>query len=115
MARAPRPEDNATIDRLAAALASAYSEISGYKQRIQMIQVRPTPPPASISARELMVLTFLAQGYTKREIAAELELSEDTIKSHLARMRSRWNARSSAQLIAIAKDAWLLPPGPRTQ
>jgi DNA-binding NarL/FixJ family response regulator len=61
----------------------------------------------------LHVLLLLAQGYTRREIADELELSEDTIKTHLARMRSRWNAKTSAQLVAIGKDAWLIPP--RTQ
>lgn len=116
MATKSRPrDDTATIDRLAAALASAYSEITSYKQRIQYIQVRPVPPPASISPRELSVLMLLADGYTKREIAEELELSEDTVKTHMARLRSRWNARSSAQLVAIAKDAWLLPAKPRTQ
>lgn len=111
--RQSNPDDTATIDRLAAALASAYSEITSYKQRIQMIQVRPVPPPSSISARELSILMLLAKGHTKGDVAAELELSEDTIKTHMSRLRSRWHARSTAEMVAIAKDAWLIPP--RTQ
>jgi DNA-binding NarL/FixJ family response regulator len=102
-----------TIDRLAAHLAAAYSEITAYQHLITMVQVRPVPPPSSISPRELLILTLLADGYTKAEAAAELELSQETIKTHMSRLRSRWGARSTAQLVAIAKDAWLIPA--RTQ
>lgn len=97
------------IDRLVSSLSSANAQIAGYKISI----VRPVPPPAHFSAKELEIVRLLAEGLTKAEVAEQIGVSTDTVRTHLSRLRARWNARSSAQLVAIAKDAQLLPP--RTQ
>ena len=36
--------------------------------------------PPKLSKRELQVLPFLVQGYTRREIADELQVSDETVK-----------------------------------
>jgi DNA-binding CsgD family transcriptional regulator len=97
------------IDRLVSSLSSANAQIAGYKIAI----VKPVPPPAHISDKELVILELVSQGLTRDQVAERIGVSPDTVKTHLARLRERWNARSSAQLVAIAKDAHLLPP--RTQ
>jgi DNA-binding NarL/FixJ family response regulator len=63
---------------------------------------RPPPsaaiPPAAeeLSTRELEVLRQLAQGRSNAEIAAELFLSEATVKSHVARMLAKLGLRDKA-------------------
>ena len=99
------------IDRLVATLSSVQAEVSAYK----VLVVRVVPPPDRISARELQLVELLASGHTKPEIAALLGLSTETVRTHLSRLRARWNAKTSSQLVSIAKDAQLLPPPSRTQ
>ena len=113
------------VQRLADALRTAYSKITSYESQIQVLLGKIAPPqgppvyaeiPDIISGRELEILTLLSDGATKREVADRLGLSEDTVKTHMQRLRDRWDARSTAQLVAIAKDAWLTPPrSARTQ
>ncbi|MGH9418041.1 MAG: response regulator transcription factor [Terriglobales bacterium] len=46
----------------------------------------PAEPPAPLTARELIVLEALAEGKRNKEIAAQLAISEATVKSHLNRV-----------------------------
>ena len=107
----PNSPHQEIIDRLVTTLSSVQAEVSG----LRMAVVRRVPPPGHISEKELAIVRLLAKGYTKPEIAEQLEVSTDTVRTHLSRLRARWNAKTSAQLVSIAKDAQLLPPPPRTQ
>lgn len=53
---------------------------------------------ASLSARELEVARFVADGMSNREIAARLYLSEKTIETHLARAFSKLGVSKRAAL-----------------
>lgn len=64
-------------------------------------QMSGLPP---LSQRESEVLELLLQGLTTREIAAELYLSVDTVKSHLRRIFQKYGVRSRMQL---ARRQWL--------
>ncbi|GAA4624849.1 hypothetical protein GCM10023113_15480 [Cellulomonas oligotrophica] len=72
--------------------------------------VAPTPPPppapaaptAELSARELSVLTCVAQGRTNKLIGEDLGLSALTVKSHLARISRKLGTGDRAELVAIA-------------
>lgn len=58
---------------------------------------------ASLSPRENDVLTFLVHGYSNKEIASNLELSENTIKSHLKNIYTKLGVSNRTQAAAEAK------------
>jgi DNA-binding NarL/FixJ family response regulator len=56
----------------------------------------------TLSAREVDVLTLVALGNRNRDIAAQLFISEDTVKVHLKHIREKLNAKDRTEAIAIA-------------
>jgi PAS domain S-box-containing protein len=56
----------------------------------------------TLSAREREVVHFVALGHTSREIADELHISHDTVRTHVRNAQAKLGARSRAQLVAIA-------------
>ncbi|MFF0609741.1 response regulator [Nocardia tengchongensis] len=67
--------------------------------------------PTDITNREAEVLTLVAQGLTNREIAAQLVLSEHTVKTHVARILTKLGLRDRAQMIIYAYETGLVRPG----
>ncbi len=61
-------------------------------------------PRIPLTERELSVLRLVAQGCSNLEVAAELGLSQSTIKTHVSRMLARLDLRSRTQLAAFARD-----------
>jgi DNA-binding NarL/FixJ family response regulator len=64
-----------------------------------------------VTPRELEVLTLVGRGLSNPEIADELVLSPLTIKTHLARLFSKLDARDRAQLVVLAYESGLVRPG----
>jgi DNA-binding NarL/FixJ family response regulator len=58
--------------------------------------------PTSISAREQQVLSLLAHGRTNEEIARELYISVETVKSHARRIYSSLGARNGRHAVYLA-------------
>lgn len=55
-----------------------------------------------LSARESEILSLVASGLESKEIAHELFLSHDTVRTHVAHALAKLGARSRAQAVAIA-------------
>jgi DNA-binding NarL/FixJ family response regulator len=55
-----------------------------------------------LTKRELEVLQRIADGEPNREIAQQLHVSEETVKSHMRNIFARLQARSRAHAVAIA-------------
>ena len=55
-----------------------------------------------LSKREREVVHLVALGHTSREIADELHISHDTVRTHVRNAQVKLGARSRAQLVAIA-------------
>ncbi|MFD3837556.1 response regulator [Streptomyces sp. NPDC058642] len=70
----------------------------------------PEPPAAApdLSPREIDILRLVARGRTNREIAAQLYLSEGTVKNHISRILSRLALRDRTQAALRARDLGLL-------
>jgi two-component system NarL family response regulator len=62
-------------------------------------------PAESLSLRETQVLTLVAQGLTYKEVGAKLNLSERTIKYHMAEIVGRLHLESRVQAIEYARRA----------
>ncbi|HEX3802775.1 MAG TPA: response regulator transcription factor [Solirubrobacteraceae bacterium] len=66
----------------------------------------PTQPPATLpddlTPREAEVLTLIARGLSNREIAAELFVSEATVKTHINHVFSKIDVRDRAQAVHYA-------------
>ena|SRR5579863_3604092 len=62
-----------------------------------------------ITARELEILTLVARGLSNREIAAQLFVSENTVKTHCARAFDKLGAKRRTQAVQLGKELGLLP------
>ena len=76
-------------------------------------QTPPGPPHAAsalagLTERELEVLRFVGTGVTNGQIAAELGLSEATVKTHLNRLMTKLGISSRAQAVVVAYETGLV-------
>jgi DNA-binding NarL/FixJ family response regulator len=75
------------------------------------------PPPrpeerrvAALSRRERDVLEYLVAGMTRSEIAQELGLSVNTVRSHAQRLLTKLNVHSTLEAAALGRRAGVTPP-----
>ena len=66
----------------------------------------------SLTPREREMVTLVAEGKSDDEIAKELHLSPLTVRTHVQRAKMKMDARSRAQLVAIAYQVGLARPRP---
>jgi two-component system, NarL family, response regulator NreC len=65
-------------------------------------------PGGGLSERERMVVQLIAQGYSGKEVAAQLQLSVKTVDTYKARAMEKLGLYSRAALVRYALDhAWL--------
>jgi PAS domain S-box-containing protein len=67
----------------------------------------------SLTPREREVVALVALGGRRREIAAQLFISEATVKTHLRNAMHKLDVRSQAQLVAVALTRGLIELKPR--
>lgn len=62
-----------------------------------------------ITERERQVLQLLADGRSNKEIAARLELSPNTVKTHVARLFEKLRVARRTEAILLARELGLVP------
>src|ERR1700730_6401853 len=85
-------------------------------RRLIEAQVRPQPnvDAASIvdfTDREREVLVLMARGLDNGQIAAQLFVSEATVRTHVGHVLSKLDARSRVQAVVVAYESGLVRPG----
>jgi DNA-binding NarL/FixJ family response regulator len=60
------------------------------------------PPPDGLTQREAEILALIARGLTNSEIAAQLFLSNHTVKTHISRIFAKTGSRDRAAAIGYA-------------
>lgn len=79
-------------------------------------QRRPVHAPApeevaALTAREVEVARAIARGMSNAEIAADLFISEWTVKTHVASILRKLGLRDRAQVVVAAYESGLVEPG----
>jgi ATP/maltotriose-dependent transcriptional regulator MalT len=62
-----------------------------------------------ITPRELEILEAMAAGLSNREIGERLFVSENTVKTHAARLFDKLQARRRTEAVQRAREAGLIP------
>ncbi|SNX65936.1 LuxR family two component transcriptional regulator [Streptomyces sp. TLI_55] len=105
-------------EELAHAIRLAHAGVTQLDASVagRLAAALPAPAPAAgpaavatgLSPREIDILRLVARGRTNREIAAQLYLSEGTVKNHISRILTRLALRDRTQAALHARDLGLL-------
>jgi DNA-binding NarL/FixJ family response regulator len=82
-------------------------------------EAHPTAGPEELSERELDVLRLVARGWSNKQIARDLTIAENTVKTHVSTILGKLGVQSRTQAALYAEriglvslDSWSAPiPG----
>jgi DNA-binding NarL/FixJ family response regulator len=103
---------DATPDELAHAVRALAAGGAALEEGVAARVLESFADPGSgdeLSARELQVLRLLVAGASNKAMAAQLNLSENTIKSHLSHIFGKLHVQSRAEAVATALQRGLVP------
>jgi DNA-binding NarL/FixJ family response regulator len=88
-----------------------YVELDGAAGRSRPTPIAEAVARAGLTDREREVLVGLAAGRSNTELAAELYLSEATVKTHVSSLLAKLGLRSRVQAVIAAYESGLVRPG----
>ncbi len=87
------------------------SVIAEFARRSPTAAAESSPRLAELTGREREVLMLLTRGRSNAEIAADLVVSEATVKTHVAHLLMKLGVRDRVQAVIFAYEAGLVSPG----
>jgi len=109
------PEDLVAAVRVVAAgeslLAPAVTSrlIAHFARQPTLVSTPPTLE--ALTPREREVLVLVARGRSNTEIAGDLVVAEQTVKTHVSRIFLKLGIRDRAQAVMVAYETGLVAPG----
>jgi two-component system, NarL family, response regulator DegU len=96
VARGEHPINESLTDRpkLAEHVLQQFQELSSKTEAEAFI--------SPLTPRETEILEFIAKGYLNKQIAAELGISEQTIKNHVTSILRKLNANARTEAVVVA-------------
>jgi LuxR family transcriptional regulator, maltose regulon positive regulatory protein len=94
----------------AALIADILSLLAG--RNLAPPPARPRPPLEPLSVSEIRVLRYLPTNLTGPEIAGELYVSHNTVRTHLRHLYAKLGTHRRADTVARARALGLLAPSP---
>jgi len=109
------PEELAAAVRIVAAGDALLAPSVTRRLVEDFARAQPVVPmaPVHLTPRETDVLRLVARGLSNRQIAAELVLAEQTVKTHVSNILTKLDLRDRAQAVVYAYEAGVVVPGPR--
>jgi LuxR family maltose regulon positive regulatory protein len=105
-------EEGAAVSRLVRAAADSSASSAGRQLAVALgaapLARRAAPPQVVLTDRELAVLRYLPSRLTNQEIAAELFMSVNTVKTHLKNLYAKIGASSRSDAVRRARTLDLL-------
>ena len=80
-------------------VGDAQSVLNAIRRGLGLPPLHPATAP-SVTPRQLQVAALVARGWSNRQIADELVITERSAESHVERIRTRLGFRSRAQIAA---------------
>ena len=96
-------ESLTTRPKLAEQVLMQFQELSLRSEAEQFL--------APLTPREMEILKYIAQGYLNKQIAAELDISEQTIKNHVTSILRKLNANARTEAVVVAIKQGLISIG----
>ena len=90
----PINESLTTRPKVAEQVLHQFQELSWRKEAEDFI--------SPLTPREGEILNYIAQGYLNKQIAAELDISEQTIKNHVTSILRKLNANVRTEAVVVA-------------
>jgi len=94
----------------AALIADILSLLAGRK--LAPPPAGPPPPLEALSGSEIRVLRYLPTNLSMRQIAGELYVSHNTVRTHVGHLYAKLGAHTRAEAVARARALGLLAPSP---
>jgi DNA-binding NarL/FixJ family response regulator len=108
------PEDRLTAAIRVVADGGSLFAPSVTRRLIEEFAQRRSSPPLPVRGltdRETDVLRLVAAGLSNTEIAGRLYITENTVKTHVARILSKLGLRDRVQAVVLAYESGMVRPG----
>lgn len=106
---------NSSLDEIAGSIRAAYSGTSVFSPEVThaLFQAKAEPPRVKedfgLTSRELEILALMIKGYSNKQIAHELIISEPTVKFHVRNIIAKLKVSGRVEAVAVAMEKNLLP------